>query len=263
MLKAHDEDLRTVAELVGATDISRIGPLWLGRYGERGFVTYRDLDGATGHQLDRLIGAVVEHFAADPGVVCFEWKSRGHDAPADLDSHLVSAGFEAEDPETVMIGQAATLAKMPGEPPGVLVRRAGETGDLADDVQAVGRLHREVFGPDSPNLDEQLLAAIAADPAGTELWLDEAEGRVVSAGRVVRVPGGRFAGLFGGATDQRWRHAGIYRALTAARARSAMAMDAELVYAECTAFSRPILERAGLVAVTTTTPYIWRHGTLT
>jgi len=36
-------------------------------------------------------------------------------------------------------------------------------------------------------------------------------------------------------------------------------MGAELVYAECTEFSRPILERAGLVAVTTTTPYLWRR----
>ena len=259
LLKAHDEDLRTESEVEGATDVSRIGPLWLGRYAERGFVSYQDLDGAAGTELDDLIGAAIGHFAADPGLESFEWKTRGHDAPADLDHHLVAAGLVAADPETVMIGETAVLARMVGEPSGVVIRRAGDTGDLVEDVRAIGVLHREVFGPDSPNMDEQLLAAIAADPAGNELWLAEAGGRVVAAGRLVRVRGGRFAGLFGGATDPEWRHAGIYRALTAARARSAIAMGAELVYAECTEFSRPILERAGLVAVTTTTPYLWRR----
>jgi len=259
LLKAHDEDLRTESEVDGATEVTRIGPLWLGRYAERGFVSYRDLDGAAGFELDDLIRAAIEHFAVDPGLDSFEWKTRGHDAPADLDVHLVAAGFVAADSETVMIGEAAVLARMAGKPFGVVLRRAGDTGDLVGDVRAIGALHREVFGSESPNMDEQLLAAITADPAGNELWLAGAGGRVVSAGRLVRVRGGRFAGLFGGATDPDWRHAGIYRALTAARARSAMAMGAELVYAECTEFSRPILERAGLVAVTTTTPYIWRR----
>ncbi len=262
LLKAHDEDLRTESEVDGATDVIRIGPLWLGRFAERGFVSYSDLAGAAGSQLDDLIRAAIEHFAADPGLVSFEWKTRGHDAPADLDDHLVAAGFVAADPETVMIGETAVLARMAGEPSGVLIRRAGDTGDLLGDVRAIGVLHREVFGPDSPNMDEQLLAAVTADPTGNEPWLAEAGGRVVSAGRLVRVRGGRFAGLFGGATDPDWRHAGIYRALTAARARSAIAMGAQLVYAECTEFSRPILERAGLVAVTTTTPYIWRRTRL-
>jgi hypothetical protein len=260
LLRAHDEDLRTESDLDRATEIVRIGPLWLGRYAERGFITYQDLAGAAGAKLDALIRAAIEHFAADPGLVSFEWKTRGHDAPADLDDLLVAAGFVAADPETVMIGETAVLARVAGEPSGVVIRRAGDTGDLPGDVRAIGVLHLEVFGPDSPNMDEQLLAAIIADPTGNELWLAAAGGRVVSAGRLVRVRGGRFDGLFGGATDSDWRHAGIYRALTAARAKSAIAMGAELVYAECTEFSRPILERAGLVAVTTTTPYIWRRS---
>ena len=43
LLKAHDEDLRTHSELDRATDLTRIGPLWLGRYAERGFVTYSEM----------------------------------------------------------------------------------------------------------------------------------------------------------------------------------------------------------------------------
>ncbi len=88
LLTAHDEDLRAASELDGATDVARIGPLWLGRYAERGFVSYRDLDGAAGTELDDLILAAIVHFAGDPGLTSFEWKTRGHDAPADLDAHL-------------------------------------------------------------------------------------------------------------------------------------------------------------------------------
>jgi hypothetical protein len=31
------------------------------------------------------------------------------------------------------------------------------------------------------------------------------------------------------------------------------------IHSDCSAMSRPILERSGLVAVTTTTPYLWKR----
>jgi hypothetical protein len=165
-----------------------------------------------------------------------------------------------QNQETVMIGEAVRLAGRATVPSNVVLRRAGDTGQLAEDVAAVGRLHREVFRPDSPNLDERLLRVLAAEPPMDELWLAEANGVVVCAGRLTRVPGTRFAGLFGGATAEEFRHQGVYRALTAARAYSAIALGASLVHAECTPFSRPVLERSGLEAVTTTTPWAWRRG---
>jgi hypothetical protein len=66
-----------------------------------------------------------------------------------------------------------------------------------------------------------------------------------------------FAGIWGGATPPAWRGRGIYRALTAARARSALARGKRLLHSDSTKFSRPILERSGLVSVFTTTPYLW------
>ncbi|HVK35474.1 MAG TPA: GNAT family N-acetyltransferase, partial [Microlunatus sp.] len=56
-----------------------------------------------------------------------------------------------------------------------------------------------------------------------------------------------------------WRRRGIYRALTAARAHSALALGKTLLHSDSTEFSRPILERSGLIKVTTTTPYEWRR----
>jgi len=94
---------------------------------------------------------------------------------------------------------------------------------------------------------------------GMELWVAEVGDRMVSAGRLEPVRGTDFAGIWGGVTRAEWRGRGIYRALTAARARSALRMGATLIHSDSTEFSRPILERSGLVAVSTTTPYFWRR----
>ncbi|MCW2504803.1 MAG: hypothetical protein JWO79_3087, partial [Actinomycetia bacterium] len=82
---------------------------------------------------------------------------------------------------------------------------------------------------------------------------------IVSAGRLEPVPGTSFAGIWGGATRAEWRGRGIYRALTAARARSALGMGKTLINSDSTEYSRPILERSGLVKVSTTTPYDWQR----
>lgn len=83
---------------------------------------------------------------------------------------------------------------------------------------------------------------------------------MVSAGRLEPVPGTDFAGMWGGATLPEWRGRGIYRALTARRAQSAHARGKTLINSDSTEFSRPILERSGLIKVSTTTPYRWVRG---
>jgi glycine/D-amino acid oxidase-like deaminating enzyme len=100
---------------------------------------------------------------------------------------------------------------------------------------------------------------LAADPSHLQLWVAEAGEEVVAAGTVDVVRGTQFAGLWGGAVVAPWRGRGIYRALVAARARAAMELGVRFLHSDCTAMSRPILERSGLVAVTTTTPYVWRR----
>ena len=82
---------------------------------------------------------------------------------------------------------------------------------------------------------------------------------IVSAGRLEPVAGTDFAGIWGGSTLPQWRGQGIYRALTAARARSALKLGKTLIHSDSTEYSRPILERYGLVRVSTTTPYRWRR----
>ena len=91
---------------------------------------------------------------------------------------------------------------------------------------------------------------MTAAPDLSGLWLaEDSDGAVVCAGRLEKVPGTEFAGLWGGATLTPWRGRGIYRALVAARARAAMAMGAVYLHSDCTEMSRPILERLGFERV--------------
>jgi len=114
------------------------------------------------------------------------------------------------------------------------------------------------MGTGADGLAQTLLRRLAHDD-GMELWVAEAEGQVVGAGRLEPVAGTEFAGFWGGATAEAWRDRGIYRALTAVRARSALAAGKTLIHSDSTVYSRPILERSGFLKVSTTTPYHWRR----
>jgi ribosomal protein S18 acetylase RimI-like enzyme len=257
LLAAYDEQLRGESEMTpGAQSVTRHGPLFLVTFaGGRGWISYRDLGGADAAGVRELVAAAVEHYRADPAIAKVEWKSRGHDAAPGLHEALLEHGFVAEEPESIMIGEARSLAVDVPLPEGVTLRQITEEPD----VRAMSAMADVVFGePVDPTTPTVLLRRMARDP-GMEIWAAEADGRIVCAGRIERVAGTDFAGLWGGATVPEWRGRGIYRALTAARARSALRMGATLLHSDSTEYSRPILERSGFVAVGTTTPYLWRR----
>ncbi len=90
-----------------------------------------------------------------------------------------------------------------------------------------------------------------------QLWAAEVDGRMVAGGRLEPVAGSVFAGLWGGAVLEQWRGRGIYRALVAARARAALELGRTYLHSDSTEYSRPILERSGLVKVSEKVTYTW------
>jgi len=254
LLDAYDAQLRTDAETPSAVAVTRLGPLRLVTFaGGRGFVTYpRPEDG---DDLAALVVPALEHYRADPAITRVEWKTRGHDRTPGLPEALRDAGFVLDATESIMIGEARSLDVDVPLPAGVALRRVTEEAD----VRAMSAMADEAFGdPASTRTADALLRRLALDD-GMELWVAEAEGDIVSCGRLEPVARSDFAGLWGGATRPRWRGRGVYRALTAARARSALARGRTLVHSDSTEHSRPILERSGLVRVSTTTPHLWRR----
>ncbi|WP_425145106.1 GNAT family N-acetyltransferase [Deinococcus sp.] len=255
LLETYDAQLRGKAEMTGATGYDRDGPLWRGIFESRGFVTYRDLGGLTDSALDELIARTVAHYAEDLNVTSFEWKTRGHDSPADLPGRLVAHGLMAEERETVMLGEAALLAVEVPLPIGVRLRRIDNQADPLPDLVRAAAAQERAFG--APFGVEEFVLRLEYGRDFTEFWVAEVQDEVVSTGRLEIVPGTEFAGVWGGGTVPEWRGKGIYRALTAERAKSALRRGVRYLHSDSTEFSRPILQRSGLLPVTTTTPYIW------
>ncbi|MCU6482454.1 GNAT family N-acetyltransferase [Arthrobacter sp. A2-55] len=253
-LQAYDSQLRTDAETPSALNVTELGPLRLVTFaGGQGFITYRNFAGAGRTEIAALVVDALAHFVADPFITEVEWKTRGHDKAPGLHEALLANGFTPGEPESIMVGPLAGLCADAPVPAGVTLRKVSAEVD----VRAMSAMADEAFGePASTRRADSLLARLARND-GMELWVAELGGRMVSAGRLEPVPGTDFAGVWGGSTLAEFRGRGIYRALTAARARSALAMGKTLVHSDSTEFSRPILERSGLVKVSTTTPYEW------
>ncbi|MCW3815413.1 GNAT family N-acetyltransferase [Micromonospora sp. DR5-3] len=239
--------------LPAGVTVDRDGPLVriLG-LDHRGFITYRTLDGLAGAELDALIARQVEFFRRRGEAV--EWKLNGHDEPADLGDRLSAAGFVPEDLETVVVGPVAALAAaVPVLPEGVRLREV----TAREDLERIAAMEEAVWHEDRSHLVIGLAKEIAADPQSITVVVAEADGVVVSAGWVRYLRDTSFATLWGGSTLPEWRKKGIYRALVANRARLAEQRGKTLVQVDCSPDSRPVLERLGLVAVTTTTPYVY------
>lgn len=252
---AYDNQLRPeIPDPVPAgVTVERDGPLVRIRGLDRGgFLTYRDLGGLTGPELDRLIARQRDFFARLGQEV--EWKLAGHDEPADLPERLRAAGFVPQEPETVLIGPVAPLAAtLPVVPEGVRLREVTARADLDRIVE----MEEAVWNDDRSHLATGLEREIAGDPHSITVVVAEAGETVVCAGWVRYLPGTAFATLWGGSTLPDWRGRGIYRALVAYRARLAEARGRTLLQVDASDNSRPILQRLGFVPVTTTTPYVY------
>ena len=263
LLAAYDAQLRGVAEVQGAVSWDRSGPLWRALFRRGGFVSYESLASLDGVEaVDALIADTVAFYAGRPEVEEFEWKTRGHDWPPDLDLRLRAHGLEPDEVETVMVGEASHLAVDVELPQGVTVRRVDQLPEREALVIEASEVAARIFGGGPSG--EEMLDRLDRMQGHEQFWVAEAatdDGtRVICSGRLARVEGSEFAGIWGGSTLPEWRGRGIYRALTAARARAALAEGVRYINSDCTVMSRPILERSGLVAVTTTTPYVWRRA---
>ncbi len=214
-------------------------------------VLWSGLDEA-GEDADRVIHEQIARFTALGRD--FEWKLYGHDRPADLGSRLAAAGFRAEPEEALLAGETARIAVDAEPPSGIrLVRVIDPAG-----VELVVDVHEKAFGTDGTRLRHRLRARLADDPGTVVAVVALAGDEPVSAARMELVPGTPFAGLWGGGTVEAWRGRGVYRALVAHRARVAAARGHPYLQVDASPLSRPILERLGFHALSTTTPYLYK-----
>jgi GNAT superfamily N-acetyltransferase len=209
-------------------------------------VTWSDLNPAT---ADAVIAAQVNRFARLAR--SWERKQYSYDQPPDLPERLVAAGLSPEPAETLMVAEIAYLAQNVPPPVGVrLLPVLDEAG-----VEAMVRVHDDVFGGDSTAVGRAVSTALTREPPSTVAVMAWSEGTAVAAGRVEFQPGTDFASIWGGGTVPVWRGRGVFRSLVAHRAALAAARGFRYLQVDASAESRPILRGLGFVELATTTPF--------
>lgn len=257
LLTAYDSQLRALVpeRLPDGVGVEHDPPVtrFLG-FGGQGWVEYRDLGDLDEQALDELIARQIAQFRGREQR--FEWKLHGHDRPAFLAERLLAAGFRPEEQETVVIAAIDDLDLAVEPPGGVVIREVHERADF----ERIMEMEEAVWGKGNVTRADDLESERDADPAVFRVFVAEADGRVVSAGWMRLPPHTEFGTLWGGSTLVEWRRRGIYRALVVHRARVARENGRRFLEVDASDNSRPILERMGFRAVTTTTPYVWRPG---
>ncbi|MBB6570153.1 GNAT family N-acetyltransferase [Kribbella sandramycini] len=189
----------------------------------------------------------------------FEWKTYAYDEPADLGERLARAGFVADDPETLILGEVDRILERPSALPSKAVLREA---DGPADFHRIAVLMDSLWHNGLERIEERLSAEARMFPERLSVFLVEdalrgPDGPVASAAWIRFHPGTGFASLWGGGTLPAWRRQGLYSALLGHRARLAKERGYEFLRVDASADSRPILQKLGLHAVTTTTPYEW------
>lgn len=253
VLRLYDEELRRRApffdehlRLEQADPVVRL----VGATADAGnnCVLYSALDDTT---AGAIIDREVSYFTALRH--SFEWKYHDHDPPTALPQLLRERGFESGEPEQILAVELAGWTDTSTLPPEYRVQRLTE-GESLKTIQQV----QEAVWPELSHgwLLESLQRERTAAPHAIDFYVIWANEQPVCAGWMRY--NGRFASLFGGSTLLLHRGRGLYRALLAARLRDAQQRAVEFAVVDAGPMSRPILQRLGFVALTGTTPYVYR-----
>jgi GNAT superfamily N-acetyltransferase len=187
----------------------------------------------------------------------FEWKTYAYDEPADLGERLVRAGFVAEDRETLILGEVDAILQRPSALPSKLRMRDVEE---PADFHRIAQLMDSLWQMGLELIEERLSAEARMFPDRLIVTLIEEalkgpDGPALTAAWIRFHPGTGFASLWGGGTLPEWRRRGLYSAILVHRAKLAKDRGYEFLRVDASEDSRPILQKLGLHAVTTTTPY--------
>jgi GNAT superfamily N-acetyltransferase len=199
-----------------------------------------------------------------------EWKVYAHDQPADLRERLVACGFEAEEPEALMLldleetlrwetahrgKDKDALQKTPPRtgvdrdvsawPKGVTVRRLESASQLEDVRRIEEAVWKEDFGWVTESLATDLLV-----PGYLSVYTAYVDGQPACAGWIYFHPNSQFAGLWGGSTVPEHRERGLYSALLAARVQEAAERGYRFLTIDASPMSRPIVARYGFRLLT-------------
>lgn len=254
ILALYDQQMRLAPPDIGAEIIRQDG-LVLCLPGARahfgGWIIYTRLTAANADQAIRRQLQAMRESGKD-----WEWKTYGHDTPPDLKARLLGHGFEAEEPEALLVLDLAAAPARLWEPIKPDLRRLTRPEQIDDVV----RVHDAVWGEANDDLAQELRRDLAETPQNLSVYAVYDQGQPVSVAWIRFHEGRDFADLWGGSTLAEHRGQGHYSALVAARAQEARARGFRFLTIDASAMSRPILEKIGFRFLVWTQPFVWRQA---
>jgi GNAT superfamily N-acetyltransferase len=217
------------------------------KHGE-GIVLYSRLNAAN---ADRVIAEQIAYFQQLGQN--FEWKIYDHDTPDDLKDRLSAQGFEAEEPEALLVLEIAAAPPILLQPITHDVRRITDP-DRLDEIR---RIQESVWDDPHTWLIPMLSDALINDADHLSVYIAYAEGIPVSAAWISFHDHSQFAGLWGGSTVAEYRGRGFYTALLAARLQEARQRGVRFLTIDASPMSQPIVEKHGFQFLTITQPFKW------
>jgi len=209
-----------------------------------GLIIYSDLTGATAEQA---IGEQVSHFEAQG---CdLSWIVYQHDRPHDLKDRLLAHGFEADDPEAILVLDLEQVSPFLLQSVGHDVRRIDDPGRL-DDVITI---HQRVWQSDFAQWRASLASRLVEAPHTLRLYVAYVDGVPVSTAQVSLYAQRPFASLVRAATLPVYRGRGLFTALVATIVQETRQRSIPFLDTEANDMSRPILEKLGFQFLT------WAH----
>jgi hypothetical protein len=217
------------------------------------FIIYCDLDV---ENADRILQAQIEWYVTRIKSGGLGWKAFAHDAPADLPQRLAAFGFEAEEPEALLVLDLQACPDVYLKPVTADVRRISDPADLG----AVSDIQAAVYGENFDWLAEEMRHNLEVQADGWAVYVAYVNDQPTCAAWISFPPNSQFAGLWGGATLPQYRERGLYTAVVAARAQEAIRRGYRFLTIDASDMSRSILEKRGFQLLTYTTPYTWKQA---
>jgi hypothetical protein len=219
------------------------------------FVLYSHLDETN---ADSAIKEQIAYFR--PLNQRFEWKVYAHDAPSDLRDRLVAHGFEAEEPDAVMVldleqTPTALLEPVTAGVDTFDVRRVTRPEQLPDVIQVLEQVWGEDFGWVTKRHADYLKI-----PGYFSSYIAYVEDRPACVGWTFFYPNSQFAGLWGGSTVADFRGRGLYTTVLAVRAQEAIERGYRFMTIDSSPMSRPIVAKHGFRLLTYAQACEWNGG---
>ncbi len=203
-------------------------------------VLYSHLDEAN---ADRVIEEQIAYFRGLNQR--FEWKLYEHDTPPDLRERLLQHGFEAQEPDAVMVLDLQEAPDGLLDPVTADVRRITHSDQLPDAIQILG----QVWGGDFNWVTERHGDYLNL-PDYFSSYIAYVDNQPACVGWTFFHPNSQFASLWGGSTVADFRGRGLYTAVLAARAQEAIQRGYRFMTIDASPMSRPIVAKHGFRLLT-------------